>query len=30
MIPKILHGTRIFQDLLAREGLRRLLKPGGT
>jgi hypothetical protein len=26
IVPKILHGTRIFQDPLVREGLLRLLK----
>ncbi len=30
MIPQNFHGTRIFQDLLVPEGLRSLLKPGGT
>ncbi len=29
MIPQNFHGTRIFQDLLVREGLRRLVKLAG-
>ncbi len=30
MIPQNFHGTRIFHDLLVREGLRRLTEAGGT